>query len=100
MDELASRALADGNQVFQLGSFLRGQGDPVLVHRVLRDSGEGSAIPSSYGSRTTYQSKIDGILGPPDESVKARLDSITDLERLDRMILQAVTAASWQEILD
>ena len=39
-------------------------------------------------------------LGPPDESVKARLDGITDLERLDRMILQAITAVSWQEILD
>jgi hypothetical protein len=39
-------------------------------------------------------------LGPPDESVKARLDGITDLERLDRMLLQAVSAAGWQEILD
>ena len=39
-------------------------------------------------------------LGPPAASATARLDSITDLERLDRMILQAVTAASWQEILD
>ncbi len=39
-------------------------------------------------------------LGPPDEDVKARLASITDLERLYRMLLQATTAASWQEILD
>ncbi len=39
-------------------------------------------------------------LGAPDESVKARLAGITDLERLDRMILQAVTAASWKEILE
>ena len=39
-------------------------------------------------------------LGAPDESVRIRLDGITDLDRLDRMILQAVTAASWQEILD
>jgi hypothetical protein len=39
-------------------------------------------------------------LGPPDESIKTRLASITDLERLDRMMLQAPTAASWQEILD
>jgi 16S rRNA U1498 N3-methylase RsmE len=38
--------------------------------------------------------------GPPDESVRTRLEGFTDLERLDRMILQAVTAASWQEILD
>jgi hypothetical protein len=39
-------------------------------------------------------------LGAPDESIKAHLNLITDLERLDRMIRQAVTAASWQEILD
>jgi hypothetical protein len=38
-------------------------------------------------------------LGPPGESVKARLEGITDLERLDRMIFQAVTAANWEEIL-
>jgi hypothetical protein len=38
--------------------------------------------------------------GAPDESIKHRLAGITDLERLDRMILQAVTATSWQEILD
>jgi hypothetical protein len=39
-------------------------------------------------------------LGPPDASVKARLASITDLDRLDRMLLHAWTAASWQDILD
>jgi hypothetical protein len=39
-------------------------------------------------------------LGPPDESVNARLEGITDLERLDRMIRRAAKAASWQEILD
>jgi hypothetical protein len=38
-------------------------------------------------------------LSPPDESVKTRLEGITDLERLDRMIFQAVTASSWEEIL-
>jgi hypothetical protein len=39
-------------------------------------------------------------LGPPDESINVRLEGITDLERLDRMIRRAVKAASWQEILD
>jgi hypothetical protein len=34
-------------------------------------------------------------LGPADESVKARLAEVTDLERLDRMLLQAITAATW-----
>jgi hypothetical protein len=39
-------------------------------------------------------------LGPTDEAVKTHIDGITDLERLDRMLRQAVTASSWQEILD
>jgi hypothetical protein len=39
-------------------------------------------------------------LGPPDESIKTRLEHVTELERLDRMMLRAPTAASWQEILD
>jgi hypothetical protein len=39
-------------------------------------------------------------LGVPNESVKARLQGITDLERLDRMLLQAASAANWAEILD
>jgi hypothetical protein len=38
-------------------------------------------------------------LRPPDESVKTRLEGITDLERLERMILRAGKAASWEEIL-
>jgi hypothetical protein len=28
------------------------------------------------------------------------MDGITDLQRLERMIVQAVTAASWEEIVD
>ena len=39
-------------------------------------------------------------LGAPDESVKARLNSVTDLERLERMGIKLLKAASWQEILD
>lgn len=39
-------------------------------------------------------------LGPPDASVKSHLEGITDLHRLDRMLLRAPMAASWQEILD
>jgi hypothetical protein len=38
--------------------------------------------------------------GPPDESVRTRLEDIRDLDRLDRMIRRAVHAGSWQEILD
>jgi hypothetical protein len=42
----------------------------------------------------------EATLGPADESVKTRLESITDLERLDRMVRRTPKAASWQEILD
>jgi hypothetical protein len=38
--------------------------------------------------------------GLADEAVKAQVDGIGDLERLKRMLLRAVNAANWQEILD
>ncbi|HJT79411.1 MAG TPA: hypothetical protein VJ739_19600 [Gemmataceae bacterium] len=40
--------------------------------------------------------------GPPGESVTARLNAITDLDRLDRLIdrLFDATASSWQDLLD
>jgi hypothetical protein len=38
--------------------------------------------------------------GPPGESVKARLDTVTDLDRLRRMVRRAAKAASWQEVLE
>jgi hypothetical protein len=39
-------------------------------------------------------------LGPPQESVRTQLANVTDLDRLDRMIRRAASAASWEEILD
>ena len=39
-------------------------------------------------------------IGPPDESIKTQLESITDLDRLDRMVRRALKALTWQEILD
>ena len=38
-------------------------------------------------------------LGVPAEPIKAQLDAISDLERLECMHRRAVKAASWQEIL-
>lgn len=35
----------------------------------------------------------------PDE-IKSRLENIRDLERLDRMLHRAITAANWDEILE
>jgi hypothetical protein len=39
-------------------------------------------------------------LGSPEGSVKAQLNNITDLNRLERMVRRTAKAASWQEILD
>jgi len=36
--------------------------------------------------------------GPPEEAVKAELNTITDLDRLRRMIRQIPKAKGWQEI--
>ena len=38
--------------------------------------------------------------GAADEPVRDHLANLTDLERLKRMLRKAVTAATWQEILD
>jgi hypothetical protein len=40
MGEPAGSSLPDRNPLFQLGAFLRGQRDSILVHRILRDSRE------------------------------------------------------------
>jgi hypothetical protein len=37
--------------------------------------------------------------GPPNESVKANLNNITDLNRLMRIARQTPKAASWDEVL-
>ena len=39
-------------------------------------------------------------LGPPTESVRAQLGTVTDLPRLKRIIRRTAKAASWQEIVD
>lgn len=39
-------------------------------------------------------------LGSAEESIRAELDNISDLERLERMIRRAAKADSWQEILE
>lgn len=39
-------------------------------------------------------------LEPASEAVRSRLESIEDLARLNRMILRAAKAGTWQEILD
>jgi hypothetical protein len=38
--------------------------------------------------------------GPPNASVKAGLQNITDLDRLKRIARRTPKATSWQEILD
>ncbi|MCI0459537.1 MAG: hypothetical protein L0Z62_21520 [Gemmataceae bacterium] len=38
--------------------------------------------------------------GPADEAVRAKLNAITDLERLDRQVERLLKASSWQDLLD
>ncbi len=38
--------------------------------------------------------------GPPDESLTARLNGITDLERLERLLDRLLEATGWQDLLD
>ncbi|HVC99294.1 MAG TPA: hypothetical protein VND64_36855 [Pirellulales bacterium] len=38
--------------------------------------------------------------GPADEAIKAQLSTVTDLDRLKRMVRRTAKAASWQEIVD
>jgi hypothetical protein len=38
--------------------------------------------------------------GPPSESIAAALNSVGDLERLERMTERVLDAATWQELLD
>jgi hypothetical protein len=39
-------------------------------------------------------------LGPADDTIKAELENVSDLERLDRMVRRTVKATNWREILD
>jgi hypothetical protein len=52
------------------------------------------------GARWVILTQGEDRLGSPDESVKAALQNITDLDRLMRMARRTPKAASWQEILD
>jgi hypothetical protein len=38
--------------------------------------------------------------GPPEGAVKALLKTVTDLDRLRRMVRRTAKAASWQETLE
>jgi hypothetical protein len=38
--------------------------------------------------------------GPADEAIKARLNGITDLERLDRLHDRILDSTGWQDLLD
>jgi hypothetical protein len=38
--------------------------------------------------------------GPADESITARLNGITELARLQRMIRRLLKSSGWQELLD
>ena len=52
------------------------------------------------GIRAVILVQGEDRFGPPDESVKANLNNITDLNRLERIARKTPKAASWQELLD
>jgi hypothetical protein len=52
------------------------------------------------GSRSAILAVGEERFGPPEQSLVAQLNLITDLERLKRMIRRTVKAANWEEILD
>jgi hypothetical protein len=73
--------------------------------RGMRDSDTYLAIIDE-GRETEAKSIIRRLgqkrFGPPDESTTAKIDGITDLDRLDRVIdrLFDATATNWQDLLD
>jgi hypothetical protein len=64
------------------------------TYLMILDEGQEKAI------RETILVLGEDRLGPPDETLKAGLNNITDLARLRRIVRHTPKAASWQEILD
>ncbi len=64
------------------------------TYLAIREEGE------KQQARKTVVLLAEERLGGPAEADRSKLEGITDLERLNRMIRQAVKAASWQEILE
>lgn len=57
---------------------------------------EGQAI----GIREVILVQGEDRFGPPDDAIKAGLNNIIDLNRLERIARRAPKAANWQEILE
>lgn len=38
--------------------------------------------------------------GPADHTIKSQIESVSDLDRLNRMLRCAAKASGWQEVLD
>jgi hypothetical protein len=68
------------------------------TYQMILEEGEQKGLQK--GARRTILLVGEERLGPPDEGIRGRLNSVTDLDRLDRMARCAARAASWQEILD
>ncbi|MCI0460443.1 MAG: hypothetical protein L0Z62_26110 [Gemmataceae bacterium] len=71
--------------------------------RVMHESDTYLAILDEGQEKATREDILvigEERFGPPDESLKAHLNLVTDLGRLKRMVRRAVKAVSWQEILD
>jgi hypothetical protein len=64
------------------------------TYLMIREEGEAMA------GRSIILMLGEDRLGPPDESVETAVQSITDLDRLTRMLRHTIKVANWQEILD
>jgi hypothetical protein len=61
---------------------------------------EGRETGAREGAREDILLVGEERFGPADDSIKAQLNIVTDLDRLKRMIRRAVKAANWQEIVE
>jgi hypothetical protein len=71
--------------------------------RVMHESDTYLAILDEGQEKATREAILlfgEEKIGLPDESIKAQLHLVTDLDRLRRMVRRTAKAASWQEILE
>ena len=73
-----------------------------VTYQAIIEEGEamGEAKGEIKGMRRTIFRQGQVRFGVPGEAIRAALNAITDLDRLERMSERLLTASSWQELLD
>jgi hypothetical protein len=75
----------------------------MALRHVWQDSDTYQAILEEgelLGAREDVLIAGEELVGPADDSITAQVHAITDRDRLTRMLLRTLKAASWQEILE